>query len=139
MIVVERIALDATAHRITIGSHEIVVDMNAEDGGRDAGPNPHDLYDAALGACKALTMLWYAERHAIPLEGVRVGIARDASEERQGIYRLTARVAIDGPMTAEQRAALIGVADKCPIHKLMTQVETRIETIGVDSVRPLSA
>lgn len=139
MIVVERIALDATANRITIGSHDLLADMNADDGGGDAGPTPHDLYDAALGACKALTMLWYAARHDIPLEGVRVGIVRDASAERQGVYRLTARVAIDGPMTAEQRTTLIAVADKCPIHKLMTQVETRIETIAVDPGRALPA
>ncbi len=130
MIVVERISPDGTPHRITIGAHELTADMSIADGGE--GPDPHDLYDSALGACKALTMVWYAQRKGIPLEGVHVGILRDSSEERAGIYRLTARIAIDGPMTDEQRAALIDAASKCPIHKLMTQVETRIETIAVD-------
>lgn len=129
MIVVDRISPDGTPHRITIGAHELPVDMSLSDGGE--GPDPHDLYDSALGACKALTMLWYAQRKGIPLEGIHVGIVRDASEERQGIYRLTARIAIDGPMTGEQRAALLEVASKCPTHKLMTQVETQIETIMV--------
>jgi len=130
MIVVERISPDGTPHRILIGVHELPVDMSLADGGE--GPDPHDYYDSALGACKALTMVWYARRNGIPLEGVHVGIVRDNSEERQGIYRLTARIAIDGPMTDEQRASLIEVAHKCPIHKLMTQVETRIETIMVE-------
>jgi len=132
MIVVERIAPDGTTHRITIRAHELLADMGPADGGGDEGPDPHDLYDAALGACKALTMVWYAKRKGIALEGVRVGIARDASEERDGVYKLTARIAVDGPMTADEREALIGVAGKCPVHKLMTQVETRIETLPVE-------
>lgn len=135
MIVIERIAASGTAHRITIGPHEIVTDMGAGEGGAGEGPDPHDLYDAAVGACKALTMVWYAQRKGIALESVRVGVARDASAERDGLYKLTARVAIDGPMSAEEREKLIEVAGKCPVHKLMTQVETRIETIAVEPAR----
>ncbi len=133
MIVVERIAPDGTAHRISIRGHEIVADMALPDG-HDAGPDPHDLYDAALGACKAMTMLWYAQRNGIPVEDIRVGVVRDASAERQGTYRLTTRIAIEGPMTDEQHDKLIGVAAKCPIHKLMTDVKTEIETIAVPRV-----
>lgn len=130
MIVVERIAADGTAHRISIRGHEIVADMAAPDGD-DAGPDPHDLYDAALGACKAMTMLWYAQRNAIPVEDIHVGVVRDASGERQGVYKLTTRIALTGPMSDEQHDKLIGVAAKCPVHKLMSEVETQIETITV--------
>jgi len=134
MIVVERIAPDGTAHRISLGLHEIIADMTPPDG-EDAGPDPHDLYDAALGACKALTMLWYAQRNDIPLEDIHVGVSRDASEERQGVYRLKTRIAIGGPLTDEQHDKLIGVASRCPVHKLMTEVRTEIETIAVDRGR----
>ncbi|WP_188062029.1 OsmC family protein [Sphingobium sp. KCTC 72723] len=130
MIVVERIAADGTAHRISIRGHEIVADMAAPDGD-DAGPDPHDLYDAALGACKAMTMLWYAQRNDIPVEDIHVGVVRDASGERNGIYKLTTRIALTGPMSDEQHDRLIGVAAKCPVHKLMAEVETQIETIAV--------
>jgi putative redox protein len=130
MIVVERIAPDGTAHRISIRGHELIADMSAPDG-HDAGPDPHDLYDSALGACKALTMLWYARRNGIPVETIHVGVVRDAGEERQGVYRLTTRIAIDGPMTGEQHDRLIAVAAKCPVHKLMSEVRTEIETIAV--------
>ncbi|MEC3912528.1 OsmC family protein [Sphingobium sp. CR2-8] len=131
MIVVERIdPAGGTAHRISIRGHEIVADMSAPDG-HDAGADPHDLYDAALGACKAMTMLWYAQRNAIPVEDIHVGVVRDASQERKGIYKLTTRIAVTGPMTDEQHDRLIAVAAKCPIHKLMSEVETQIETIAV--------
>lgn len=134
MIVVERIDPDGgTAHRISIRGHEIVADMSAPDGG-DAGADPHDLYDSALGACKAMTILWYAQRNGIPVEDIHVGVIRDASEERKGIYRLTTRIAIGGPLTDEQHDKLIAVAAKCPVHKLMSEVETQIETIAVPRV-----
>ena len=134
MIVVERIDPDGTAHRISIRGHEIIADMSSPDG-HDAGPDPHDLYDAALGACKALTMLWYAQRNGIPVEDIRVGVVRDASEERNGTYRLTTRIAVEGAqMTDEQHGKLLAVAGKCPVHRLMTEVKTEIVTIGVNRV-----
>jgi len=134
MIIVERIAPEGSAHRVSIRGHELIVDMSAPDG-TDAGPDPHDLYDAAVGACKALTMLWYAQRNGIPLEDIQVGIQRDSSRERQGLYRLTARIAIDGPLTDAQRMKLVEVAAKCPVHKLMTDVATEIETLQVVTPR----
>jgi putative redox protein len=133
MIVVERIAPDGTAHRITIRAHELVADMALPDG-EDAGPNPHDLYDAALGACKAMTMLWYAQRKGIALDDIRVGVQRDASGERDGVYKLTTRIAIGGDLSAEEHAKLIEVAAKCPVHKLMSEVKTEIETIAIPYV-----
>lgn len=133
MIVVERISPEDTAHRISIRGHELTVDMTAPDG-HDAGPDPHDLYDAALGACKAMTMLWYAQRNDIPVEGIHVGVVRDASQERKGVYKLTTRIALTGLLTDEQHDRLIAVAAKCPVHKLMSEVETQIETVAVPRV-----
>lgn len=115
-------------HRIQIHGHEIVVDEGADNGGEDAGPNPHDLYDAALGACKALTVLWYANRKQIPVEDIEVVVERDSSEETKGTYRLKTRLAVTGDLTNAQRDQLLDVAGKCPVHKLMTQVTTEIET-----------
>jgi putative redox protein len=131
VIVVERIAPDGTAQKVTIREHELFADMRAADGGGDIGPDPHDFYDTAVGACKALTMVWYARAKGIALESVRVGVQRDASDERSGVYRLKTLIAIDGPMSDAERAKLIEVAGKCPVHKLMTEVTTEIETVAV--------
>jgi putative redox protein len=115
-------------HRIQIRDHEIVVDEGSDNGGEDAGPNPHDLYDSALGACKALTVLWYAKRKGMAVDNIEVVVERDASEEAKGVYRLKTLLSVTGDLTDEQRASLLNVAGKCPVHKLMTQVTTEIET-----------
>lgn len=115
-------------HTVTVGRHSFVVDEPEANGGDDSGPTPHDIYDSALAACKALTMLWYAKRKNIPLEDIGVEVERDDSEERKGVYRLRTTLALGGPLSDAQRQELLMVASKCPVHKLMTQVTTEVTT-----------
>jgi putative redox protein len=126
-ITVSRDRTGKMRHVVSIRQHSFNVDELPEVGGEDTGPTPHDLYDAALGACKALTVLWYANRKSMPLEDVKVSVERDSSDERNGTYRLRVSLAVTG-VTDEQRQELLNVAGKCPVHKLMTQVTTEIST-----------
>ena len=127
-ITVTRDKSGSMTHRIQVRRHVLVVDESPDNGGQDAGPDAHDLYDAALGACKALTMLWYARRKAIPVDDIVVTVERDNADERQGTYRLRALLSVTGALSDEQRQELLRVASKCPVHKLMTEVKTEIET-----------
>ena len=115
-------------HEVHIGQHVLPVDESPEMGGEDSGPGAHDLYDAALGACKALTVLWYANRKRIPVQGIEVLVVRDSTRERDGIYRLSTQLSLTGELTDAHRQDLLRVAQKCPVHKLMTEVKTEIET-----------
>ena len=118
----------AMAQAIHVRSHELTADEGGANGGEDAGPTPHDLYDAALGACKALTVIWYARKKGIPVDDIHTVIERDDSSERTGVYRLTARMKIRGTLSDEQLSQLQAVASKCPVHKLMTTATTEIAT-----------
>eukprot|EP01034_Spumella_vulgaris_P035859 gene35859-44219_t len=91
-------------HIAHVRNHIISVDGTVEEGGNDAGPSPHDLYDAAISACKALTVVWYARRKGYPLENVEVTTERDDSEERKGVYRLAATVHLTGDLNETQNA-----------------------------------
>jgi putative redox protein len=119
-------------HEVRVGPHVFAVDASISDGGEGLGPNPHDLYDAALGACEALTVLWYARRKGIPIDDIEVAVERDQSEEKSGIYRLDTRLKLGGNLTDTQRQELLSVASKCPLHRLMTSVQTIIETTLVE-------
>jgi putative redox protein len=115
-------------HIVKVRQHMLAVDEGPANGGEDSGPTPHDLYDAALAACKALTVLWYANRKQLPVEDIEVTVDRDDSEERNGTYRLITTLAVTGALTEPQRQELLNVAGKCPVHKLMTQVTTEVRT-----------
>ena len=114
--------------RISIGPHTLHSDVSAEFGGEGAAPEPHDLFDAALGACKALTLALYAKQKGLPLDGLDVKLNRDDSQERQGIYRLRVTMQLGGAISDAQRQELLNVAGKCPVHKLMTQAITEVLT-----------
>lgn len=114
--------------QIEIGSHQLLGDVSPELGGDGAGPDPHDLFDAALGTCKAMTLLIYARQRGLPLAGIDVSVERDDSEERAGNYRLIVELSLKGPLDDTQRQQLLRIADKCPIHKLMTSTDIQVET-----------
>jgi putative redox protein len=115
-------------HVAQVRAHRIPVDELAPAGGEDSGPTPHDLYDAALASCKALTVLWYANRKGIPVEDIAVTVERDDADERKGTYRLRTSLSLSGALTPAQREELLAVAGKCPVHKLMAQATTEIVT-----------
>jgi putative redox protein len=112
---------------LQIDQHELTADARL-DMESDGGPNPHDLYDAALAACKAITLLMFAEKSNIPLDNVRITIDRDSSEERAGKYHLQVGLVLEGDLDSSQRERLVNVAARCPIHKLMTTATTTITT-----------
>lgn len=115
-------------HTVQVRQHSFAVDEPPEVGGEDLGFTPHDVYDSALGSCKAMTVLWYAKRKNIPVEDIHVTVERDDSQERQGTYRLKVGLQITGGLSEAQRQELLAVAAKCPVHKLMSQVTTEIST-----------
>lgn len=127
-ITVTRDLAQPMRHVVHIRNHEFAVDGSLAEGGGDHGPDPHDLYDASVSACKALTLVWYARRKEIPLTDVRIETERDNSDERKGVYRLHTVLHLSGELSDEQRQDLLAVAEKCPVHKLMTKVSTEITT-----------
>ena len=118
----------ALAQTIHIRTHALDTDVSVAEGGADEGPSPHDLYDAAVGACKALTVMWFAKKKGIAVDDIRTEITSDSSQERAGVYRMATKLVISGAFSDAEFAQLAAVAEKCPVHKLMTTVTTEITT-----------
>jgi putative redox protein len=114
---------------VTAGTHTFVADEPAAYGGADAGPNPYDLLLAALGTCTSMTVTAYARRKQWPLERVTVELrhshvhAEDCvhcEEPARRIQRIERRLTLVGALTGEQRARLLEIAERCPVHKTLT-------------------
>ena len=114
---------------ITAGAHTLIADEPQQVGGSDAGPDPYSLLLAALGSCTAMTLQLYARRKEWPLEKVTVRLrhsrihAQDCSDcsTTQGrIDQVERYISLGGPLTDEQRARLIEIAQRCPVHKTLT-------------------
>lgn len=116
MVKVHKAADGRLKQVVEVGGNSFFADVPEAHGGDNAGPEPHDLLDAALGACTALTVTMVARRKQMPLEDVRVEVTR---EEAGGLYTLRRRIELVGALTPEQREYLLGIANKCPIHKAL--------------------
>ncbi len=120
--------------RIRIGRHVLIADEPQAMGGGDSGPGPYDLLAAALGACKAMTMRLYANRKNWPLAKTEVHVAhgrihaKDCAEceTKDGhVDEFRVAIALEGELSDEQRARILEIADKCPVHRTL-QSEVRI-------------
>ncbi len=102
--------------QVRVGDIELAADEPKSVGGDDAGPAPHELLLAGLGACTSMTLKMYAERKGWPLERVEVKL----NATRGAAFVIERRIALQGPLDAEQRARLLEIANKCPVHKTLS-------------------
>ncbi|MDR5898236.1 OsmC family protein [Halomonas vilamensis] len=119
-------------HRIEVsGFEDLYADVPKAYGGEESAPDPHDYFDLALGACKAITSKMYAQRKQWPLEGITTTVKRDDSQERKGLYKLEVTLEFHGIDDPEQRARLEEISHRCPIHRLMTEATVEVTTRSV--------
>src|SRR5205814_8343246 len=105
-------AAGASAMQLAIGRHVLIADTSADNGGDDLGPDPHELLDAALASCTALTLPLYARRKGMNLASIEVEIDHDESD---GVYRIRREVRLAGELSAEERTRLWEIANRCPV------------------------
>jgi putative redox protein len=133
-------ARSGTNFRVEVddGRHLLVADEPAPLGD-DAGPSPYDLLLAALAACTVMTLKMYARRKGWPLQSVETRLSTrkvhaadfDTCEDDPNarIDLIERELVLRGELDDEQRARLIEIADKCPVHRSLTGeivVETRV-------------
>lgn len=118
-------------------THALAADEPKASGGTDSGPTPYEMLLMALGGCTAMTLRIYADRKGWPLEGATVSVRQSRSHEPDcerctteavGVERIQRKIELAGPLTEEQRARLMSVADRCPVMQTFGRHIT-VETI----------
>lgn len=115
------------AQEIRARQHTFWADEPPELDGLDSGPTPMELMLAALGSCTSITMRMYARRKGWPLETLRLKLTHEFPEANQPVTRIVKTITIEGDLSDEQRQRLLEIADRCPVHRVLTG-ELEIET-----------
>ncbi len=120
-----------------MGHHQFKVDEPLAFGGTATAPDPYDYLLAGLGACTSMTVGLYARTKTIPLEGIRVTLRHsrihaddcESCETKVGMLdRIDLDLQLTGNLSSEQRAKLVEIAGKCPVHRtLKSEIDIRVK------------
>lgn len=117
--------------KIYADGHFIYADEPEEKGGTNEGMTPMALLLASLGSCTAITIRMYADRKNIPLGAIKIHLAIAKKEEEVNLStRITRTIELTGDLTFEQRERIIEIADRCPVHRMLSN-PIQIETVLV--------
>ncbi len=118
--------------------HHTLADEPVAYGGTNKGMSPYGFLAAGLGACTSMTLRMYARRKGWPLDHVSVDVSHDkvhaqdaagAGSVRVDTFRREIR--LTGDLDDDQRARLLEIADKCPVHRTLEH-GAKVETVLVD-------
>ncbi|GMN09261.1 bifunctional alpha/beta hydrolase/OsmC family protein [Croceitalea sp. MTPC9] len=129
---------DGFTTRIKVGNHYLTADEPEEFGGNDFGPSPYELVSAGLSACTVMTIQMYAKRKGWLIENVEVHTSYSKShaqdcenceDDTAKIDTFEREIKLSGDLDEKQKARIMQIADKCPVHKTLhsqTQIITRL-------------
>ena len=110
--------------------HHFFADEPTSYGSADIGPAPYELLCASLGACTSITLRMYAERKKWDIENIAVRVTHKKLQlsdlPPKDVF--TREITITGNVDEAQRARMIVIANKCPVHKTLeasSEIETR--------------
>lgn len=133
---------------IVSGAHQLRADEPIAVGGGDAAPGPYDYLLVGLGACTSMTVGLYARSKKWSLEDISVSLrhsrihAKDCAEceTKEGMLdRIDVEIGLSGALTPEQRAKLMEIAAKCPVHRtLKSEINIRLRIAPSGSLREIA-
>lgn len=120
------------------GRHHLQADESQAVGGLDLGPGPYELLLMSLGACTSMTLRLYAERRQLPLQRVIVRLKHakryiddctNCVDKPAMLDHIEREIELLGPLSEDDRAKLLDIADRCPVHRTLTSkvvIDTRL-------------
>ena len=109
-------------------AHRWFADEPERVGGGNRGPDPYEHLLAAVGTCTTMTLRMYASRKGIALERASVTLRhsrehlRDCEgceDEPRRIEVIERDIELVGPLSEDDRARLMVIADRCPVHRTL--------------------
>lgn len=140
-IVVAETGIGRFQAEVRVGNTAFLVDEPVASGGLGTGPNPYNLLSAALGACKSMTIRLYATRKNWPLQRVRVAVRHNRADlQAKDVFEVD--VTLEGPLDDTQKARLLEIAERCPVHMTLTRgadVRTNLLPVSTAPDKPVDS
>jgi len=115
---------------VTSGKHTLLADEPTDMGGDDTGPNPYDFVAIGLGACTSMTLRMYANHKGWDVGHIQVNVTHHKdTETKQDVF--TRSICLSSTSLDEASLnRLLEIANKCPVHKTLSQTSTIISKLA---------
>lgn len=105
--------------KIQVRGHEVSSDMSEKDGGQDAGPSPVELLAGSLGACIAMMVQTYCNRHGYTDGEVGVSLTLELADSPKRVGGIVVDVELPDGIPEDRKEAIRRMAEKCPVHETL--------------------
>ena len=97
--------------------HHLIADEPEDNGGKNLGFGPGYFVRAGLASCTAITLRMYANRKNYSVEEIHVDVFTEEVDGKTIFHR---EIKIKGNLDDGERARLLQIANKCPVHKMLS-------------------
>jgi len=101
-----------------VPSGRLMCDESSDVGA--AYPSAPELLMASLGSCIGSVLVYFAERHNIPIEGMEIQLDWKIAEHPHRIGNIDVGISLPPEVPASQHDTLERVAHACLIHNTLT-------------------
>lgn len=121
-----KIAQEQYQVKIEANGNTIIADEPINEGGLNHGFNPNELLAASLAACTSITLRMYANHKKWDLQEVHIDVDLEWDKASNQTH-INRKINLVGNLDEAQRIRLLGVANACPVHKILSN------TINIDT------
>ncbi len=107
------------AFEITVRTHALVSDMNPEDGGEDAGPNPTELFAASMASCIGMIAADYCRHHGLPAEGITLNVVAQLADHPKRVRSIAIDLDLPEGFPENRKQAIINASKTCVIYNTL--------------------
>jgi putative redox protein len=113
---------EGKAFELRVRGHALTVDMSKEEGGSDKGLNPVELLAGSLGACIAIMVQTYCDRHGYG--DVSASLTLEIADDPKRVGSIVIDLELPKDFPEDRRAAVKRLAELCPVHETLKHMPT---------------
>ena len=98
---------------------QVLSDQPESGGGENTAMTPTELFIASLALCVGAFVVYFAQRHDIQLEGMKIETDYQMSDNPRRVGAIQVRVHMPGPVSKRYQAALQRTAEHCVVHNTL--------------------
>ncbi|MCS4237939.1 putative redox protein [Myroides gitamensis] len=115
---------------VKAGKNSIISDEPADLGGGDTGLNPFELLASSLATCTAATLRMYINMKKWEVGEIIVQVEMEDDKPNQVANFKREITFTDASLDEAQEKRLLSIAERCPVHRIITGNVTVATTLN---------